>query len=179
MSLATLQTISNIAILVGTIVAALGAYGHFRYGEKIEAEKHRTAITQAEQLRWKHSLTDLYPLFEHARMDVNRVAEIMNDPSTTSDSIPQLQQRVNAALKSLRVLDVYLGNNRHELNPDIAKSGNRFLNAARLYLESIALDYGKMERSLEDITKDQREKAKELYDAIQEFQRRFPAQAEE
>lgn len=37
-----MQTISQIAILIGTIVAAIGTYGHFHYGKMINNQKPMT-----------------------------------------------------------------------------------------------------------------------------------------
>lgn len=74
MSFESLQTISQVLILIGAVVGALGAFGHFYYGQQIErqrlaAEKNEKeeratlAITQAEQDRRRKLLAQLRQLY--------------------------------------------------------------------------------------------------------------------
>ena len=70
MNWTSLQIASNTLILVGTILVAFGTFGHFYFGQKIEADKEKArqeeqrtqktaAQIAAEQLRRKQILAKL------------------------------------------------------------------------------------------------------------------------
>ncbi len=104
MSFESLQTICQVLILGGTIVAALGAFGYFYFGQQIEHKTQRielqekkqeaaAAITQAEQNRRGQILAQLRQLYilSHDGISSEMIAGVAPIPKEWVEQ--QLQQR--------------------------------------------------------------------------------------
>lgn len=100
----SLQTISQVLILFGAIVGALGTFGHFYFGQQIERERQRTevqekkqeavaAITEAEQVRRRQILTRLRQLYILSHNDISSEMIAGDAPIPKEWVEQQLQQR--------------------------------------------------------------------------------------